>query len=174
MLYNLGERFAMEKWWSGAYCVRYLKTYQAMPTRYKVLDLNLILSPLVVTVVAFYYHAVRHVGWIWPWLPLLYWFAYAMNVSCFVHGYIAQRRGISPSPQCGAPNLKQERSWLIAFGAVIGGLVLLDIAATLYFSANHHKIDLADLWVLSLLLLVLFIQQLWEYVRHRFWDAVVG
>jgi len=69
MLYNLGERFAMEKWWSGAYCVRYLKTYQAMPTRYKVLDLNLILSPLVVTVVAFYYHAVRHVGWIWPWLP---------------------------------------------------------------------------------------------------------
>jgi hypothetical protein len=173
MLYNLDERFAMEKRWSGAYCVRYLKTYQAMPTRYKVLDLSLILSPLGITVVAFHYHADELLGWIWPWIALIYWLTYAMNISCFVRGYIAQRRGVTPSPQSDAPNLKQERRWLIAFGAVIGGFVLLDIAATLNFAGKHHKSNHADLWVPILILLVLFIQQLWTYVRHRFWDAVV-
>jgi hypothetical protein len=145
-----------------------------MPTQFKVLDLSLILSPLGVTVVALHYHADDHIGWIWPWIVLLYWLTYAINVSCFFRGYIAQRRGIFPSPQRAAPNLNQERRWLIIFGAVIGGLVLLDITLALYFAAKHRKFDPADLWVPTLIFLVLFNQQLWTYVRHRFWDAVAG
>ncbi len=155
----------MEGFWSSAYCVRYLKTFQAMRWHDKLLDLSSVLVPVGLTATLYLKRNGEHLDATWKWATILCWVFYGVSVSSYIHGYIAERRGISPTPPGKDPDLAREKERLITFSAVVILLVFLNVA----LSFPRHHLRGSD-WDLAIILLAAFFPSLSIYTRRRYWN----
>jgi len=151
---------------SDAYCVRYLQTFQAMPWRYKVLDLSSETAPLVATFIAWGARDDgRWDGW-WVALAALCWLGFAVTISNYIRGYLAQKRGVQPAPHEPKPGQGASRVMMILFGAAtifLFGLPLVN-------SVRHGFQNSESGGLSGGVFLILFTQQLSTYARYRSWD----
>jgi len=151
---------------TDAYCVRYLQTFQAMPWRYKMLDISSEIAPLVATFIAW---AGRHDGgWnsLWVGIAILFWLGFALTISNYIRGYLALKRGVQPAPRETKPGFRPSRVMMILFGA---GTILL-FGLPLVNSFRHGFQDVGSRDQSAGIFLILFTQQLSAYARNRSWD----
>jgi hypothetical protein len=157
----------MEGFWSSAYCVRYLKTFQAMSWRDRLLDLSSVLMPVGLTATLYLNRNGEHLDATWKWATILCWVFYGVSVSSYIHGYIAERRGISPTPPGKDPDLAREKERLITISAVV--IVLVSLNAAIYISFPGHHLRASE-WDLAIILLAAYFPSLSIYTRKRYWN----
>lgn len=162
--------------WNDAYCVRYLKTFQAMPLSSKLMDHSLVLSPLCLTWVAYrggFFGAdeladVPILAHMWLYLAGLYWLSYTVTLTNYLRGYFAQRRGVLPAKPGRKPQLAVLKAYLVTFGVmfVVFTLAMFYVTATKHHTTHHTGTP----WGVGLFMLAMFFQQLSQYTRSRYWN----
>jgi hypothetical protein len=163
---------------SDAKCVRYLKTFRAMPLTSKLMDLSFVLSPLTITWMTYLiykyngtgiYAEVPNIWRIWLCLAGLWWLGCFNVISQYLRGYFAQQRGIQPAPPHRKTDLSYTKAYAILWGVLFVALNLLD-----YVLLRHHTHKpLGWLYTNNLLFLVMFFQSLSMYTRSRFWNVAL-
>ena len=156
----------MEIWQSDAACVRALKTFRAMPWPYKALDVSMILSPILVTLIAYLGLDDEPLEYFWEAIAVLYWLVYARYVLAFVRGYYAERKGIVAAAPETEPEFGQGRGTMITFVIVT---VVWEGFSILVWMHAPHSIKRRDSSSIALPLVFLF-QQASRYARNRFWN----
>jgi hypothetical protein len=147
--------------WTDAFCVRYVRTDQAMPWPYKVLDLSFILMPPAITWAACLRDGrfIRVEYWL---MAVVCWLIFLLNIANQIRGRYALKRGVLPAPPGADMTLaaKMDKLATAICGLVFGTSLLLA------FGHKGHSQDLADI----LLMFVLFVMSLSSYSRARFWN----
>ena len=154
-------------WQSDPACVRFLMTFRIMPWRYKLLDLSMILSPTLVTLIAYAGVGDNLRGYFWGVMAGIYWLIYSMYLLSFARGYAAERKGVAPSLPGKEPSLSQQRELLVfliviifVFGTAFTGLYL-----------SHPRPLKGHDWSPELVLPIAFFQQVSVFARNRFWNV---
>jgi hypothetical protein len=159
-------------WNSDAFCVRYLRTFRAMPWPSKLLDISGGLAPLGITWIAYVYRTDGYAGlpilrYCWSFLTILYWLGYVGVMSNYVRGYLAQRRGVRPATPGRKPKLAYLKRYSMIFGAIACMFALLIYLMSMRRSIHGTR----GLWASDVLFLVFFYQNISTYTRNRFWNA---
>ena len=169
----------MAIWESNESCVRYLKTFRAMPLASKLMDLSLVLAPLTITLMTYLiykysgtgiYAEVPYALRIWLCLAGLLWLGYFNVISQYLRGYFAQQRGVQPAPPHRKTDLSYTKAYAILWGVLFVASNLLDYV--LQMRHHTHK-PMGWLYASNLLALAIFFQFLSMYTRSRFWDIAL-
>jgi hypothetical protein len=154
----------MKTWWNETYCVRFLKTFLAMPWQYRFLDLSVFLASISMTLSCSLEPAKGLVSVAYRVLAGLYWLICMMYVANFVRGWLALRRGVPPAPPRKEPQVQLEKWGTIGTGLILGLMV-----ASVGILAAKHGPDLSA-WATVFFIAALFFSSLSSYARSRFWD----
>jgi len=153
-------------WKQDAACVRSFRTFMAMQWQYKAVDIGSILAPLLLTLNA-YLSPPEGLLSIQLWFAWLGWLLYALDVSTYVRGYLANLRGIQPEPPGKEPNLGREREELIVW-MVVCGFWLVSVVS---LNVTHGQARGTHDWSLVLVFFAVLVLKLSVYARDRFWNA---
>jgi hypothetical protein len=141
---------------SDAGCVCYLKTFQAMPWPYRLMDISFILVPVSWTWLA------SRGEWAALVLAALFWLMVAFEIAIYGRGWAALRRGVQPSHLDTAPNLKVPRWRVIAVGIAFA-VVLFGV---FLFTPKPER-SVRD-WRMLLIVGTMFFSRLSSFARARF------
>jgi len=153
--------------WEESSCVRYWKTFKAMPPFSKLCDLSIFLTPLIVTWMACQDFEAGYWKWLMSSVALLNWLAVFMVVAKYLRGYHADLRGVQAAPAGKPPGLKSEKVWLVVY------ICMTTMMAFIGWMEYKHKPTqpFGETWSMTTLYLTMFIQSLSTYTRKRFWNV---
>jgi len=157
-------------WDSDAECLRYLKTFRAMPWFSKLVTLSFVLFPLGLTWIAYIYRTDgqadnRIWGLYYCWLAGFCWLGFLKEISTYVRGHYAERRGVPPTPPGCWPEPTTERTVLVTLCVVV-----LLIARSTFLPKHHIIPHPQDRWVIYLLVFSVFFAVLPGYTRKHYRD----
>jgi len=153
-------------WPKDAFSVGYLETFEAMPRRFKLLDLSQFLAAPLMTLAAYLSWAGGGESWskdLWVCFALFLWLMDLFAVSNFVRGIRARLRGVAAQPE-NPSDLGSKKRSLIVTGLVTG---LLAVPVLFPYAGHPHYGAAAPLGMLSV-----FFHQLSTYARARYWNRL--
>jgi len=153
----------MRTWWDNKYCVRFLKTFQAMPWQYRVLDFSVFLAPISMTLSCLLEPTNGVINIEYRILAVILWLVSILHVVNFVRGWLALRRGVQAAPPGKKHNTRLDKWGIFATGVILGLMILAESIL-----AVKHGLDL-DALATTFFIAALFFQSLSSYVRSRFW-----
>jgi hypothetical protein len=133
-----------------------------MGWQYKAVDASRVLAPLLFTINA-YLSDEKGLMSFQLWAAVIVWLSWALDLSIYVRGYLANARGVQPTQRGKEPDLDRERRDLI-FWMVVCGFVLI----TLLADRLHHGTKDPTLVFAFFAFLVLMLS---NYARNSFWDV---
>jgi drug/metabolite transporter (DMT)-like permease len=155
----------VRRWWTDAFCVRYVKTFQAMSRPYQVADIG---SPLLAALTMGWAASVPQDSYLlvvmYRILAGMYWAIFGQQVLNHIRGRFAMRRGVRPAPPGADPNVQLQKRSAIISAIMAGALFLLVVA----FMPWHKPTP--DAWTIPLFLWAGCFLQLSAYVRACYWD----
>jgi hypothetical protein len=137
-----------------------------MKWQYKAVDIGSVLAPLLLTLNVYLSPAQGLLSFR-LWIAWLSWLLYALDVSTYVRGYLANLRGIQPEPLGKEPDLDRERRELIAWMVVCGFLLISVVPLNLTHGLQRGAHD----WSLVFVFFAVLVLKLSVYAKDSFWNS---